>query len=140
MLTEERPGADLLDQPRTIPLPLELLGQVIMALADATRIRILNADEAGAEQSLELVSFLGQVLHEVPHRAPGPLHLPQAALARAARLLEAAAEVVEAGGVVPSGLPAGIDRSLVKALLADATTLRTLVSEQGADPGPNPAS
>jgi len=139
-LTEERPGADLLDQPRTIPLPLELLGQVVMALAEATRIRVLNADAAGAEQNLELLSFLGQVLREGHPRATGQIHLPQAALARAARLLEASAEVIEGGGNVPPGLSAGVDRSLVKAFLEDATIIRTLIRSHGADAGPTPDS
>jgi hypothetical protein len=139
-LAEERPGATLHDQPRTIPIPLQLLGRVVMALAEATRIRVLNADEAGAEQTLELVSFLGMVLHEAPHGAAGPLLLPQAALARAARLLEASAEIVDAGGVVPPGLPTGADHTLATAFLADAMTLRTLIGEHGADAGPTPDS
>jgi hypothetical protein len=102
-LAEERPCADLLDQPRTIPLPLPLFGQVVVALAEATRIRVLNADAAGAEQILELLSFLGQVLHEALLGPTGQIHLPQVALARAGRLLEANAEVIGAGGVVPAG-------------------------------------
>jgi hypothetical protein len=139
-LAEERPGAELHQQARTIPLSLQLLGRVITALAEATRIRVLNADEAGAGQTLELVSFLGQILHEAPHGASDPLHLPQATLARAARLLEASAEVIEVGGNFPRGLPTGADHALVKAFHADAPNLRTLVSEHGADAGPTPNS
>jgi hypothetical protein len=139
-LAEERPGAGLLGEPHTVPLSLETLGRVVMALSEATRIRILNADEAGAQQTLELVSFLGHALHEAPPSAPGPVRLPQAALARAARLLEASAEIVRAGGVIPSEVPTGTNRSLVEAFLADATTLRTLVSEHGASPDPTPDS
>jgi len=138
-LAEERPGAHLDDQPRTIPLPLQLLGQVVMGLAEATRIRVLNSDEAGAEQTLELVSFFGHALHEAPPGASSWLHLPQAALARAARLLEASAEVVEAGDVFVPGIPGGAG-ALAKAFLVDATTIRTLVSEHGADGGPTPGS
>jgi AcrR family transcriptional regulator len=138
-LAEERPGADLRDQPRTIPVSHEVVGQVVMALAEVTRIRVLNADEAGANETLELVSFLGYVLHEAPQLAPG-LHLPLAALTRAARLLEAGAQIIGAGGVVPPGLPAGNDRLLARAFLADAKTLRALVGEHGADAGPTPDS
>jgi hypothetical protein len=134
-LAEERPGAPLLDQPRTIPLALPLLGQVVMALAEATRIRVLNNDEAGAEQTLELLSFLGHVLHDTAHESD-PLRLPQAALARAARQLEAGAKIIDAGGVVPSGLQGGAERSLATALLSDAMTLRALAGEHGADTGP----
>jgi hypothetical protein len=139
-LTEERPGAELQDQPRTIPLPLQQFGRVIAALAEATRIRVLNADEAGAQQILELISFLAQVLNEAPNGAVESLYLPQAALACAARLLEAGAEVIEAGGSVRAGLPIGTDHVLVEALLTDATTLRALISKHGADAGPTPNS
>jgi hypothetical protein len=134
-LAEERPGAALLDQPRTIPLALPVLGRVVMALAEATRIRVVNGDEAGADQTLELLSFLGHVLHDAPHGS-GPLGLPQAALARAARQLETTAKVIEAGGAVPAGLQIGDRRSLATALLADALSLRTLLSDYGTDAGP----
>jgi hypothetical protein len=139
-LVEERPGATLHDQPRTIPMPLKLLGRAVMALAEATRIRVLNADEAGAEQAMELASFLGIVLYEAPEEATGPLLLPHAAVARAARLLEASAEIVDAGGVVPAGLPTGAEHSLATAFLADAMGLRSLLGEHGADAGPTPDS
>ena len=84
-LAQEQPGADLYGLPRTIPVSLGLLGRTVSALAEAARIRVLNGDELGAQDALELLSLLGQIVHEAPEALLGPLRLPQAALTRAGR-------------------------------------------------------
>ena len=38
----ERPGADLLEAPRTVPLPLALVGITVAALAEAMQVRAAN--------------------------------------------------------------------------------------------------
>ena len=38
----ERPGADLLAAPRTVPLPLALVGVTVAALAEAMQVRAAN--------------------------------------------------------------------------------------------------
>ena len=38
----ERPGADLLESPRTVPLPLALVGITVAALAEAMQVRAAN--------------------------------------------------------------------------------------------------
>jgi hypothetical protein len=139
-LAVEQPGADLHAQPRTIPVPLGTLGRTIAALAEAGHVRVTNADAVGASGALDLISLVGQVLHEQPEPAIGPVLLPQAALARAARLLEASAEMLRQGAAVTPDLPAGRAPSLAAALARDATALRALVSEHGTSPGPSPGS
>ena len=130
-LAPEQPGADLHGLARTIPVPLELLGRAVSALAEAARIRLINGDEVGAEGALALLSLLGQILHEGPSGQAAPVRLPQAALTRAGRLLEVSAEVVTAGGAVGPELPVGAGDALARAFLADAGTLRALVDEHG---------
>ena len=38
----ERPGADLMEAPRTVPLPLALVGIAVAALAEAMQVRAAN--------------------------------------------------------------------------------------------------
>ncbi|MDA8313210.1 MAG: hypothetical protein M0Z46_21860 [Actinomycetota bacterium] len=135
-LGQEQPGAVLLDLPRTIPLAVGFFGRVVSALAEAARIRVLNSDELGAQDALDLLSALGRILHEARSEHPGAIHLPQAALIRTGRFLEASAEVVTAGGDVGAGLPIGEVGALADALLADARSLRALVSEHGTSTAP----
>ena len=139
-LAVEQPGADLHDQPRTIPVPLGTVGRTIAALAEAGNGRPANADAVGANGAMDLISLVGQVLYERPEPAIGPVLLPQAALARAARLMEATADMLRQGGVVTTGLPADSAPSLGAALARDASALRALVSEHGKSPGPSPGS
>jgi hypothetical protein len=139
-LAVEQPGADLHAQPRTIAVPLGKLGRTIAALAEAGHVRMANADMVGANGALDLVSLVGQVLHERPDPAISPVLLPQAALARAARLMEATAEMLRQGALVTPNLPAGSAPDLAGALVPDATALRALLSEHGTSPGPSPGS
>ena len=39
---DERPGADLMEAPRTVPLPLALVGITVAALAEAMQVRAAN--------------------------------------------------------------------------------------------------
>ena len=48
----ERPGADLMEAPRTVPLPLALVGITVAALAEAMQVRAAN----------ELPDHLGDVI------------------------------------------------------------------------------
>lgn len=68
----------------------------------------------------------------------GPIRLSQAALTRAGRVLEASAEIVTAGGAVGPELPTGTGAHLARAFLADAKSLRALVSKHGTSAGPAP--
>lgn len=140
LLAPEQPGADLVALPRTIPVSLELLGRSVSALAEATRVRLLNRDELGVQDALDLVSLFGHFLHERTGHQPGLVYLPQAAVARAGRLLESSAEVIIVDGAVGPELPPGTASDLAQAFLADAQTLRALVSEHGTSPWPTPDS
>ena len=51
----ERPGADLLEAPRTVPLPLALVGITVAALAEAMQVRAANEPPDRRCQLIELV-------------------------------------------------------------------------------------
>jgi hypothetical protein len=139
-LATEQPGADLHDQPRTLAVALQFFGRTIAALAEAAHARVVNADAVGTQGALELVSFFGQILHECPEPSTGPVLVPRAALARAARLVEGTAEMLRQGAAATPGLPADSVATLADAFARDATALRALVDERASPPGLSPDS
>jgi hypothetical protein len=130
-LAREQPGAALHDLPRNVRVSLALVGRTVSALAEAGRIRLLNDDEQGTRGALELLSLLGQLLHEVPVGESDSIGLPQAALVRAGRLLEGSAAIIDGGGMVGPTLPNGAGKPLAGAFRADAATIGALVAEHG---------
>src|SRR5258708_30665899 len=62
----ERPGADLKEAPRTVPLPLALVGITVAALAEATQARAAN----------EPPDHPRDVITTYAHALPGPGPLP----------------------------------------------------------------
>ena len=140
MLADEQPGADLSAQARTIPVPRQTIGRYLAALAEAAHVRVDNADPVGAHGALQVISLFGQLLHELPGEVAGPVFLPQAALTRSARLLEATGQMIRDGAVVSADIPADAVDALAEAFARDARTLRALVREYGTSAGPTPAS
>jgi hypothetical protein len=133
-LVDEQPGAELLDQPRTIPASIHVIGRSVTALAEVAHVRVLNEDAVGAHGALQVISLLGHLLNESPSTQRSPILLPQAALTRSARLLEATAQMI--GGGAKADIPDESRKSLAEAFSRDAATLRALVSEHGASSGP----
>ncbi len=139
-LAGEQPGADLLAQVRTIPATHQTIGRIIAALAEAAHVRVLNKDDVGAHGARQVISILGQLLHESSPEATGTIFLPQAGLARGARLLEATAQMIRDGAVLASDIPIGAVAGLDAALERDARPLRGVVGEHGTSTGPSDAS
>jgi hypothetical protein len=55
----EQPGADLLDQPRTVPVALQALSRIVAALAESAHVRVADAGSVGAHGALPLLSLVG---------------------------------------------------------------------------------
>jgi hypothetical protein len=128
-LADEQPGADLWSAPRNIPIPIAVLGRSITALAESGRVRSQLDDATGLNDSLGLISLLGSFLSRQPHEE-GSVHVPQAALTRSARFLEATAALTRerAGAAAESSQS---DSRLADAFDDDACALRLLVSAYG---------
>ncbi len=73
----ERPGADLMQAPRTVPLPLALAGITVAALAEAMQVRSANEppDHLGdvIAPYAQALSGLGQITADA---APGSVGNP----------------------------------------------------------------
>jgi hypothetical protein len=136
-LADEQPGADLFGQPRTISVAIPTIGRTLAALAEAAHVRVANQDTIGAHGFLEMISLLGQRLSEHSNTASDAVSLPQAALTRSARLLEATADMIDQGAVTSYDLMPDTKIQLASMFAEDAVTLRGLVDEQGTATGPS---
>src|SRR5258708_5919096 len=79
----EQPGADLLEVPRTVPVPLVFVGIIVAALAEAMQVRAANepSDRLGRVVATygQMLSGLGQVTAAAVSSHPRPstiAHLP----------------------------------------------------------------
>jgi len=126
----ERPGADLLEAPRTVPLPLVLVGITVAALAEAMRVRAANEPPDHLADIIttyaQTLSGLGQITADaVPEQAGNPAEIlfPPALLRRAARYIGGAADLTANGGQLPDGIPEAARNQLAATLRRDADGL-----------------
>ena len=61
-VADERPGADLLEAPRTVPLPLALVGITVAALAEAMQVRAANESP---DHLADVITTYAQTLSEL---------------------------------------------------------------------------
>jgi hypothetical protein len=101
----------------------------IAALAEVAHFRELNAEPVGVHGALQMISLVAQVLFELPETSGESLLLPQTALTRTARLLDASEQMVRGGAVVSPDLPGDAGPALADAFARDASTLRSLLGE-----------
>jgi len=90
----ERPGADLLAAPRTVPLPLALVGITVAALAEAMQVRAANGPPDHLRDVIttyaQTLAGFGQITADAgPGQAGDPAEIlfPPASLRRAARYI-----------------------------------------------------
>ena len=124
----ERPGADLMEAPRTVPLPLALVGITVAALAEAMQVRAANEppDHLGdvITTYAQALSGLGQITAGATARQAGnPAEILPALLRRAARYISGAADLAANGGKLPDGIPEMARSQLAASLRRDADGL-----------------
>ena len=126
----ERPGAGLMEAPRTVRLPLALVGIAVAALAEAMQVRAANEPPAHLRDVIttyaQTLSGFGQVTAgAAPGRAGDPAEIlfPPALLRRAARYISGAADLAASGGKLPDGVPETARSQLAATLRRDADGL-----------------
>ncbi len=126
----ERPGADLMEAPRTVSLPLVLVGITVAALAEAMQVRAANEPPAHLRDVIttyaQTLSGFGQVTADAaPKQAGDPAEIlfPPALLRRAARYISGAADLAASGGKLPDGIPETARNQLAATLRRDADGL-----------------
>jgi hypothetical protein len=129
-IAAERPGADLFEAPRTVPLPLALVGITVAALAEAVQVRAANEPPEHLGDVIttyaQTLSGLGQITSDAAPKQtgnPAEILFPSALLRRAARYIGGAADLTANGGKLPDGIPEAARNQLAAALRRDADGL-----------------
>ena len=131
----ERPGADLMEVPRTVLLSLVLVGIIVAALAEAMQVRAANEPPGHLGDVIatygQALSGFGQITAgPAPGQAGGPAEVlfPPALLRRAARYIDGAADLAASGGRLPDGVPETARSQLAATLRRDADGLTAITA------------
>jgi len=133
-VASERPGADLLEAPRTVPLPLALVGITVAALAEAMQVRAANEPPGHLGDVIatyaQALSGPGQITAGAAEQAgdPAQIPFPPALLRRAARYIGGAAGRAANGGKLPAGIPETARSQLAATLRRDADGLTAITA------------
>jgi hypothetical protein len=126
----ERPGAGLLEAPRTVPLPPALVGITVAALAEAMQVRAANEPPGHLADVIatyaQTLSGFGQITVGAPAGPggdPAGILFPPTLLRRAARYISGAADLAANGGKLPDGIPETARSQLAATLRRDADGL-----------------
>ncbi len=129
-VVDERPGADLMEAPWTVPLSLALVGITVAALAEAMQVRAANEppDHLGdvIATYAQTLSGFGQITAGTALKQAGnsaEILFPPALLRRAARYISGAADLAANGGKLPDGIPETARNQLAATLRRDADGL-----------------
>jgi hypothetical protein len=108
----ERPGAGLMEAPRTVPLPLALAGITVTAPAEAMQVRAPNEPPNRLRDVIttyaQTLSGLGQITVGAVRKQAGNLAqilFPPALPRRAARYISGPADLAASGGRLPDRIP-----------------------------------
>ncbi|MGH3220138.1 MAG: hypothetical protein ACRDPY_15775 [Streptosporangiaceae bacterium] len=131
----ERPGADLIEAPRTVPLSLALVGITVAALAEAMQVRAANEPPGHLGDVIttyaQTLSGLGQITAGAALKQagdPAEILFPPALLRRAARYISGAADLAANGGELPDGIPETARSQLAANLRRDADGLTAITT------------
>jgi hypothetical protein len=126
----EQPGADLMEAPRTVVLPLALVGVTVAALAEAMQVRAANEPPDHLRDVIttyaQALSGFGQITAGAAAGQagdPAGILFPPALLRRAARYISGAADLAANGGKLPDGIPETARSQLAATLRRDADGL-----------------
>jgi hypothetical protein len=131
----ERPGADLMEASRTVPLPLALVGITVTALAEAMQVRAANEPPHRLGDVIttyaQTLSGLGQITADAAAKEagePAEILFPPALLRRAARYISGGADLAANGGKLPDGIPETARSQLAATLRRDADGLTAITT------------
>lgn len=135
---DETPGADVLEAPRTAAVPLSTIGRCVAGLAETIQIRLREHDNISdlrvtVAQLTQALSAVGQLTAD--HGASAEFQsgnvvvmLPPGLLNRAARYLQACAQLIRDDHILPEDVPAEHAEQLAATFAQDAAALRYYAS------------
>lgn len=120
-LSDEAPGADLIEFERTISMPVAAVGLTTAALAEALKVAHINLDDKEAVAGLSLLSTLGMITADANDSV---VPTPRPLLLRIARYLDGAAASITLGANLPDGLDDTHRQHFADILAQDADGIR----------------
>ncbi|WP_261949385.1 hypothetical protein [Rhodococcus sp. T9N] len=139
-ISEEAPGANMIEFERKILMPTNALGLTNAALAEALKVAHSNLEDRSLTDGLSNLSTLGMITADTQDFL---VPVPRPLLLRIARFLDNSAKAVSEGANLPDGVDETTRSHFVTTLRRDADGLRTIANiEDGAVPKlwrtPNP--
>ncbi|AZI66084.1 hypothetical protein RQN9TF_33220 (plasmid) [Rhodococcus qingshengii] len=133
-ISDEAPGARLIEFERTIPMPTNALGLTIAALAEALKVAHGNLEDHSLTDGLSHLSTLGMIAADArTSTRTGTVPMPRPLLLRIARFLDNTAKTVSEGANLPDGLDENARAPFVTTLQQDADGLRALANTEDGD-------
>ncbi|WP_235868060.1 hypothetical protein [Rhodococcus qingshengii] len=134
-LSDEAPGADLIEFERAISMPVAAIGLSTAALAEASKVAHINLDDKEAVAGLSLLSTLGMICADASASLVlVPVPPPTAAAHR--RYLDGAATSITEGAKLPDGLDETNRQHFADILARDADGVRALTKHRRRHPRP----
>jgi hypothetical protein len=127
-ISDEAPGADLIEFERTISMPVAAVGLTTAALAEALKVAHINLDDKEAVAGLSLLSTLGMITADA-----NAFLVPRPLLLRIARYLNSAAASVTEGANLPDGLDQSRRSDFADILHQDADGIRAIANADDGD-------
>jgi len=129
-LSDEAPGADLIEFERAISMPVAAIGLSTAALAEALKVAHINLDDKEAVAGLSLLSTLGMICADATAFL---VPVPRPLLLRIARYLDGAATSITKGANLPDGLDETNRQYFADILTEDADGIRALANTDDGD-------
>ncbi|NMM92035.1 hypothetical protein B2J88_48585 [Rhodococcus sp. SRB_17] len=129
-ISDEAPGANLVEFERLISMSVAAVGLTTAALAEALKVAHGDLDDKSSVAGLSLLSTLGMITAEATRFL---VPVPRPLLLRISRFLTTAATSVEEGANLPSGLEESSRTQFADILQRDADGIRSIANASDGD-------
>ena len=129
-ISDEAPGANLVEFERTISMSIPAVGLTTAALAEALKVAHANLNDIAISEGLSHLSMLGMITSEA---SAFLVPVPRPLLLRIARFLDMASTSVKDGANLPEGLAEAGRPQFAEILNVDADGIRAIANDDSDD-------
>ena len=129
-ISDEAPGANLVEFERTISMSIPAVGLTTAALAEALKVAHANLKDIAISEGLSHLSTLGMITAEA---SAFLVPVPRPLLLRIARFLDMAGTSVKDGANLPEGLAESGRAQFAEILSVDADGIRAIANDNSDD-------
>ncbi|UJC81896.1 hypothetical protein D4768_21330 [Rhodococcus erythropolis] len=129
-ISDEAPGANLVEFERAISMSIPAVGLTTAAVAEALKVAHANLNDSATSEGLSHLSILGMITAEA---SAFLVPVPRPLLLRIARFLDMASTSVKDGANLPEGLEEAGRPQFAEILSVDADGIRTIANNDSDD-------